>query len=455
MIKIIISWNPMKITKQESIALLFALTTHTAFAGEGITPTPDYTGSILERSTLTGDWNGVRQNLAENGLQADFKVVTTYQNMFDGGIDRDDGFVSTQELHLQLDTGKSDLWEGGLIKLKVQARYGDALTDVGSFSPSNANALFPNDLDHIKQDTIGITELVYTQFLSPQFGILAGLINTSEGDANVLAGNLSSSSQFMNTSFLTSMGNFRTMPNSTLGAGLIFIPTDWLMGTFVILDTEESAIDNPFSSSKGSTLSTEWKAKYQLGALPGAQTFGFLYAFDNKFSESDEDPRGSFPSGLINGRSPEYSSDSWAFYHNAHQYIQYEDGRGWGIFTRFGIAERDTNPIDWSAAVGFSGKGVLNFRPNDTFGFGYYHLELAENRLFDALGMNDENGFEVWYNAEVTPWFHLTADLQIIDTAFDKTNFKRLPAGFDDATAGDSPNGESAWIIGLRSEIEF
>ena len=109
----------MKITKQKSIALLFALTTHTALAGEGITPTPDYTGSLLDRSTLTGDWNGVRQNLAENGLQADFKVVTTYQNMFDGGIDRDDGFVSTQELRLQLDTGKADLWEGGLIKLKV------------------------------------------------------------------------------------------------------------------------------------------------------------------------------------------------------------------------------------------------------------------------------------------------------------------------------------------------
>lgn len=445
----------MSIIKRTTLSILMALNTCLAVAGEGIIPTPDYTGPLLERSTLSGDWNGVRQNLAENGFQADLKVVTTYQNMFDGGIDRDDGFVSTQDLHIQLDTGKADLWAGGLLKLRVKSRFGDALEDVGAFSPSNTDALFPNDLDHINQDTIGITELVYTQFLSPQFGIFAGLINTTEGDTNALAGNPSSTSQFMNTSFLLSMGEFRTIPNSTLGAGLIFIPTDWLMGTFVILDSEESATENPFSTSKGSTLSTEWKAKYEIGGLPGAQTFGFLYAFDNEFVETDQDPRGSFPSGLISGRSIDKSSDSWAFYHNAHQYIQYEDGRGWGIFTRFGIAERDTNPIDWSVAVGISGKGLLDIRPNDTFGFGYYHLQLTETQLFKALDMNDENGFEVWYNAELTPWFHLTADFQIIDTAFDQPDFNNLPGGVIANAVGDLPEGETAWIIGIRSEIKF
>jgi porin len=444
----------MKITQQKIIAVLLAVNTSIVIAGEGIIPTPDYTGSLLKRSTLTGDWNGIRQNLAENGLQADLKAVTTYQNMFDGGIDRDDGFVSTQEL--QLDTGKADLWAGGLFKLRVQSRFGDALEGVGSFSPTNTNALFPNDIDHINQDTIAITELVYTQFLAPQFGIFAGLISTSEGDANVLAGNPSSTSQFMNASFLLSMGEFRTTPSSTLGAGLIFIPTDWLLGTFTILDSEESTADNPFSSSKGSTLSTEWIAKYELGGLPGAQTFGLLYAFDNEFAETDSDSRGSFPSGLISGRNEEHSSDSWAFYHNAHQYIQYENGSGWGVFTRFGIAERDTNPIDWSVAAGISGKGLFGFRPNDTFGFGYYHLQLTETQLFEALDMNDENGFEIWYNAEVTPWFHVTVDLQIIDTAFDKPKlFDSLPDNVVATAVGDLPEGESAWIIGVRTEINF
>jgi len=445
----------MKIIKKKTIAILLALNTSMVVAGEGIIPTPNYSGSLFERSTLTGDWNGVRQDLAEKGFQADLKVVTTYQNMFDGGIDRDDSFVSTQELHFMLDTDKAGLWAGGLLKLKVQSRYGDALTDVGSFSPSNANALFPNDIEHINQDTIGITELLYTQFLTPQFGFFAGLINTTEGDANELAGSASSSSTFMNTSFLLSMGEFRTIPSSTLGAGLIFIPTDWLMGKIVILDTEESATENPFSTSKGSTLSTEWTAKYQLGGLPGSQTFGFLYAFDNEFLSTDQDPRGSIPSGLINGKEDEDSSDSWAFYHNAHQYIHYDDGRGWGVFTRFGIAERDTNPVDWSAAVGLSGKGLLSFRPNDTFGLGFYHLQLTETQLFESLGMNDENGFEVWYNAELTPWFHVTADLQIIDTAFDKPDFDNLPDKINANIVDEVLEGESAWIIGIRTEINF
>lgn len=442
----------MNIIKRKTVSILLALNTSAVFAGEGIIPTPDYTGSLLERSTLSGDWGGVRQNLAEKGMQADFKIVTTYQNMFDGGINHDDGLVSTQELLLQLDTGKADLWAGGLLKLRVQSRVGDALEDVGGFSPSNTNALFPNDVDNPNQDTIALTELLYTQFLSTQFGVFAGLLNTTEGDDNVLAGNSSSSSQFMNTSFLLSMGELRTVPSSTLGAGLIFIPTDWLLGTFVIMDTEESAGQNPFSSSKGTTLSTEWKAKYELGGLPGAQTFGFLYAYDNEFLQTDQDLRGSFPPGIITGESLEYSSDSWAFYHNAHQYIQYENGSGWGVFTRFAVADRDTNPIDWSVAVGVSGNGLFSSRPKDTYGIGYYHLQLTETPLFQALDMNDENGFEVWYNAEITPWFHLTADLQIIDTAFGSPEFNKLPGNIIGNAVGE---GETAWIAGVRTEIKF
>ena len=423
------------------------------FSEEGILPTPDYSGDFMNRSTLTGDWGGVRQNLAENGLHLDFRVVTTYQNLFEGGIKEHDGVVSTQDLSLQLDTGKAGLWPGGLLKLRVESRVGDYITSAhtGGLSPVNNDALSPNDSDNVNDETIGLTELMFTQFLSPQFGIFGGLLNTLDGDENELAGSPRSDSHFMNSSFLLSTVEFRSVPTVTLGGGMIFIPNDWIMGSIVAFDTEESATHDPFETDRGTTIATEWKFKYDISNLPGAQTYGVLYAFDNEFTKFNNDPRSTLI-GLIKGKGIAKESSSWAFYHNAHQYLQWDDGRGWGIFTRFGIADRESNPIDWSAAAGISGNGIFNARPNDTFGLGFYHLELTESPLFRFLDLNEENGAELWYNAEVNPWLHVTADLQIIDTAIDDPGFGIIPPGF---TSISLPESKTAWIFGLRTEIKF
>jgi len=420
---------------------------------EAMLPTPDYSGDLLTRSTLTGDWNGSRKKLAENGLHLDFRVVTTYQNLFDGGIKEHDGFVSTQDLVIQLDTGKAGLWPGGLLKLRVESRVGEAVDGIstGALSPVNNDALIPNDSNNINDETIGLTEVVFTQFLSPQFGIVGGLLNTLDGDTNELVGNPRSDAHFLNSSFLYSLVEATTSPTVTLGGGMIFIPNDSIIGSILAFDTEESATHNPFDTSKGTTVATEWNFKYSLGELPGAQTAGFLYAFDNEFTTYGNDPRSTIPE-LIRGNGLPQKSESWAFYHNAHQYLQWDDGKGWGIFTRFGIADRETNPIDWTAAAGISGEGVFNIRPNDSFGLGYYHIEPTDSPLFKFLDINEENGFEIWYNAEVTPWFHVTADLQIIDTALDNPGVGTIPPG---SISLALPESHTAWIFGLRTELNF
>ena len=423
------------------------------YSGDGLLPTPDYSGDLLTRSTLTGDWNGARHNLAENGLHFDLRIVTTYQNLFEGGINEFDSFVSTQDLLIQLDTGKADLWPGGLLKLRVESRVGEAVSNgaTGGISPVNNDAIFPNDSNNVNEETIGLTEVTFTQFLSPHFGIFGGLLNTADGDANELAGKPRSDAHFLNSSFLYSLVEARTTPTVTLGGGIVIIPTDWITGSIIAYDTEESATHNPFKTAKGTSVATEWTFKHQVSDLPGAQTYGFLYGFDNEFAEFNQDPRTSIPR-LVSGNGIQRKGSSWAFYHNAHQYLQWENGRGWGVFTRFGIADRDTNPIHWSAAVGISGTGIFDARPNDTFGIGYYHLELTDTPIFNFLDLNDENGVELWYNAAITPWFHVTADMQVIDTALGNPGLGIIPPGF---ISIGLPKSKTAWIFGLRTEIKF
>ena len=70
---------------------------------------------------------------------------------------------------------------------------------------------------------------------------------------------------------------------------------------------------------------------------------------------------------------------------------------------------------------------------------GYFYYDLSD-ALQDALATadgrpGDEQGFEAFYSYAVTPWLHLSADLQYID-----------PAG-----AGL----KNAFVAGIRANIRF
>ncbi len=61
--------------------------------------------------------------------------------------------------------------------------------------------------------------------------------------------------------------------------------------------------------------------------------------------------------------------------------------------------------------------GPIRGRENDTFGIGYYHLGISNLPLLKSLGFGAENGAELFYNIAVTPWFHVTPDLEVVDPA--------------------------------------
>lgn len=105
-----------------------------------------------------------------------------------------------------------------------------------------------------------------------------------------------------------------------------------------------------------------------------------------------------------------------------------------------------------SISAGISGNAMLKTRPKDTFGIGYYHLKLSDSAIFGFLDIDDENGGEIWYNAEITPWLHITADIQVVDTALGQAGRGIIPPGF---LAISLPDSNIAWIYGLRTRIQF
>ena len=98
------------------------------------------------------------------------------------------------------------------------------------------------------------------------------------------------------------------------------------------------------------------------------------------------------------------------------------------------LGARDVSSV---VVLGVGGKGVLPRRDRDTFGLGYYHLNMADS-LPDVLGLAAEQGVELFYNIEIKPWLHLTPDLQVIVDP---------GAGFGDR--------DTAIVYGLRLEMNI
>ncbi len=110
------------------------------------------------------------------------------------------------------------------------------------------------------------------------------------------------------------------------------------------------------------------------------------------------------------------------------------------MFGRFGITDGEA-VFDWDMSVGLGGKGMFSSRPNDTFGIGYYYTAPSDIPLLRAVGVDDEQGVEAWYNFEITPWLHVTADLQVIDPGLESTPL--------------SEGADTAWVLGVRTRVNF
>ncbi|MCU0535523.1 MAG: carbohydrate porin [Hydrococcus sp. Prado102] len=87
---------------------------------------------------------------------------------------------------------------------------------------------------------------------------------------------------------------------------------------------------------------------------------------------------------------------------------------------------------------GLGGKGLISGREQDSFGLGFYYYNFSDdlkNAVNPLVDFGDEYGIEVYYSYAITPWFHLTADLQYIDPA--------------------NEDSDDALVLGLRSRIRF
>ena len=400
---------------------------------EGILAVPDYSGPWWNRSKLTGDWGGMRQVWADNGVFLDLDWYHAYQGVANGGRRQNSGSAANFDYRLTLDLMRMDLLPGAVVTVRGQSRFGERVNgDTGMLLPVNTYSFFPFGADADGNVDFAITELNWLQFLSEEFGVILGKITTVQSANEFMGGG--GKTQFMNFQLQFPAAVAQLAPYSTLAAGALWIPDpSWTASTLLMNRTDSSTTSGFSDIGDGTTWVTTVDYLGSLNELPGGGSFGFYYGFDSEFAQI-----GGLNISPGTGVSLNSESQAWVMSWSGWQYLHSEeeptvvdprDGRqdleGIGLFAQVGVADEDTNPVSWSVAGGLSGRGTIETRNDDTWGIGYFYNDLQELGFRRSLFASSTSGLETYYDISFTESLSLTLDAQWTQSAF---------PGIDDAT---------------------
>jgi porin len=398
---------------------------------QGILPIPKYGGDIWNRDYLTGDWGGTRTEWANKGFQFGLEYLGWVGSVVDGGLDDDTEAGNNVTYKLKWDLMRAGILPGALIDVRAETRYGNNTNPYsGTTQPHFTASLVPVDYSDLQRDAdFTITNLTYNQFLSEQFGLFLGKVDTFEtGDLNEFASGRGRT-QFQNYN-LNYGPQTLIVPASTLAVGALYLPNKHVTLSSAVLSATDCSYNSCFDDAydDGTIWANAATFQYRLGGLPGGANVNAIYFFDTDFT--DLGTLAVNPGDDIVGAVTSTEDESWMVILSFWQYLsadgvgegpldlmnQRPDLQGWGIFGRLGFADKDTNPFETSVSVGIGGRGVIDSRPNDVFGIGYFYNDVYDDNLTSKLGFEGESqGVEAFYNVAITPAAKFSINLQYLE----------------------------------------
>jgi porin len=430
---------------------------------------PTWGGDFESRPRLTGDWDGVRDELGKKGVVFDLDALLTPQGVVSGGRSSDTDLWGNLEYTLNIDTQKAGWWPGGFLKVEGITGFGNnVLYNSGAVVPVNTAALFPG----INQQTTALTNATFMQFLSPKLGLMVGKFNTVDLGEGEFYGNYHT--QFLNAAFVFPM-TLLQVPLAAWGAGIIAMPSKELTLSALVLNPDGTPDTNPVFND-GVEIFASGQLTVKPFGLVGHQSISYSWNDKTRYS-LQQDPTNilgllltspyprlanvqqtltpilqqEYPGLLIPTVPPNTEASSWAFSYSFDQYFWQPENKpkqGVGLFFAFGASDGNPNPLKYSFLAGVGGKGVPG-RAEDSYGLGFAKTQFSSafvpflrERL--DLGLGRENAFEAYYNLALAGSINLTADVQVVNPGLQKTLVDRQLA-----------NVNTAVILGLRLRVRL
>ena len=336
-------------------------------------------GDLASRPRLTGDWGGVRDELGKKGVVFDADVYWMPQNVASGGRDSGSGGWGNAFATLNVDTQKLGLWPGGFFNVQTVTSFEHQIyRNTGAIVPANEAWLTPG----LQPDT-GLQSFTFTQFLSEKFALTAGKLNLI-GSPGWFFGDYRTG--FMNTAINVPMA-LDLVPFSAFGGGAVYLPTDNITLTAMVVDPKGTIQSNDFGHAFGNGVDAlvVGDVKIKPFGLPGHQSLTLSWSnedrtsliqdpsniarllLDKRFPRLGDpgpilrDILARFAPGLLVPTQPlNKENTTWAAVYGFEQYLWQPAGdpkRGIGAFFNFGVSDGRANPTKYSYSAGIGGQG--------------------------------------------------------------------------------------------------
>ncbi|MGB9432223.1 MAG: carbohydrate porin [Candidatus Acidiferrum sp.] len=313
-----------------------------------------------------------------------------------------------------LDGAKLHLWKGFSINMTGELNNGANVNGMGgTILVENTALAFPQDAG-----TGGDFSLNFTQKFGDRISLSVGkfdMINAPSRTPILGGGGLDT---FWNIAFAAPPSG--VLPPYVTG-GTLSISTRPATITLMLYDPtnaqQKAGLKGWGTQGITGRISARFPAK--IWSLPGYHTLTFASSSQTGLDLED------IPQLLLPPESGNVLSAKSGYYFGSYAVQQYlhqdksREGTGWGMFAQLSISDSNPNPLGGSALVGLGGTGLLEGRPLDRAGIGYFHYYFSdalkrglENTVNFKLG--DEQGMEAFYNFAVTRWFRIAADFQVL-----------------------------------------
>ncbi len=384
---------------------------------------------IWTRDKLTGDWFGLRTDLAKIGINIDVRLTQFYQGVAYGGVNTNFAYGGTMDFIINIDTHKIGLWEGGLLNMHARKRFGsDVLSDAGGLTLLNGPLLFPEPGDYHGTEITGLTlyQSLFDGRVSAFVGKLDAFDLVSGLFPNTIDGGLTG---FLNpNASVTALPWLRWINLSLWGAGIWTVHESGMPETGIMVLGQENT-------------ATTWSFRDSFDDGVGILAFHrFFYDIDHKPGYVFIGGGGStkkYPSLAPNdwldvpgtGPTDTKKKNPWAVAIYVSQVLWQDavnDKRR--VQSMIGGSVGDDNPSfsNWNIFGNIESLGPFASRAGDRVGIAYWYNGLGgdfKDLVSDqGIPLRDLWGVEVYYNFEITPWFHVTPDLQILQNEFDGDN---------------------------------
>ena len=380
-------------------------------------PSP-FGGPWFSRPKLAGDWCGLREQLRDNGITADISATTYYQGTASGGLQDTFRFGGRNDYLLNVDGEKAGLWKGFGINLHGETVYSDSVNlSTGAVVPVNIGRSLPV----VEGNVTALTGVKFTQALSENLLLFVGKINTVDNVQQPFMPGRGLDAGFMNGAFLYSPILGRTIPYSTFGAGAAFLAQGYPVATLTVYDTNDRSTTSTFDHlfDNGAVIYPTVSLPTKFFGMPGHQTIWGAYS-TGRYGVLSPEALTIFPPPPLQALPLNFIHGSWWIDYRFDQALWVDPAdptRSWGVFGDVGLSDGKPNPIRWTAVLGVGGSSPICSRKLDTFGIAYYYMALSDsfrNDVGPLVPVRDERGLELFYNVGITPWCHVTADMQVI-----------------------------------------